>query len=117
MITLAGVCPLTGLVRKVQYDFMIFRKAKQIIIDCEVCYMNSTNEIIYQDRIKPYMRRLMATDSLVDAKTGVLVELPYPNPTMTEFEFYDQLGHFPVALYDKIEHLIHLRHSEGKFDI
>lgn len=61
--------PISGLTRKVEYDFYWFRSTKQIIIDCMVYYYKD-GEKINDIRLKPYNRKLVASDSLVNPQTG-----------------------------------------------
>lgn len=65
-------CPTTGLQRKVVYDFFWFTQARQIIIKCTVTYYKN-GEVVTDSRLKPYVRDLVASDSLVDPLTGAVL--------------------------------------------
>lgn len=127
MITISN-CPLTGLQRKVNYNFHWFTKLKQIIIECEVHFFKNDIEVD-STRIKPYTRNLVASDSLVRNDTGQVLtpqeildfnQLPF-TPTyglMEEYDFYAYvLGVTPIILPQLIEQIILVRDSENKFDI
>lgn len=63
-------CPITGLERKLTYDFYWLTTSKQIIIRCYIDYYS--NNIIVSNKIalKPYTRDLIAAENLVDASNG-----------------------------------------------
>lgn len=56
--------PVTGLERKLTYDFHWFQSTKQIIIDCTISYFKNNIEIDIK-RVPNYKRTLVASDSLV----------------------------------------------------
>lgn len=105
-------CPVTGLVRKLEYDFLILKTVRQIIIDCTVHYFNNQGVIVNSNGLKSYKRPLVASDSLINSQTGELDE----NGDITEFDYYDQLGNIQVAIYSQIENIILLRDSQGRFN-
>lgn len=104
-------CPITGLARKLEYDFLILKKIKQIIIACTVYYIDSEGEIVNKNGLTPYKRDLVASDSKVNEQ-GVLDE----NGTITEFDYYNQMGNVKVSIYNQISDIIALRDSQGKFN-
>lgn len=110
MITISN-CPITGLTRKLEYDFLIMKQVKQIIIACTVYYIDVAGEIIDKNGLTPYKRDLVASDSKVNMQ-GVFDE----EGTITEFDYYNQMGNMQVAIYAQIEGIIALRDSQGKFN-
>lgn len=104
-------CPVTGLSRKLEYDFLILKQVKQIIIECTIRYYNADGNEIVTNGITSFKRSLVASDSKVNAQ-GVLDE----QGTVTEFDFYNQMGNMNIAIYAQIERIIALRDSEGKFN-
>jgi len=105
-------CPVTGLTRKLEYDFLIYKTNRQIIIDCTVHYINSQGNIININGLKSYKRPLVASDSKVNSQTGMLD----PEGDINEFDYYDQMGNMQIAIYAQILNIINLRDSEGKFN-
>lgn len=73
MISISN-CPITGLQRKVEYDFFWYKKSRQIIIKCYVDYYKDGITVTENvTRLQPYVRNLIASDSLVNSATGVLM--------------------------------------------
>ena len=73
MISISN-CPISGLQRKVDYEFFWYKRSRQIIIQCYVDYYKdgvvATANIT---RLKPYKRPLVASDTLVNSQTGVIM--------------------------------------------
>jgi hypothetical protein len=72
MISISN-CPVTGLERKVEYDFHWFTRSRQIIVKCTVDYYKDGVPVTGLQRIKPYTRDLVASDSLVNPQTGEIL--------------------------------------------
>lgn len=106
-------CPITGLKRKLDYNFLIYKSIKQIIIECNISHYDINNVHINNARINDYGRPLVASNDKVNATTGELD----PSGTITQFDYYNQLGTMPVAIYSEIEKIILKRDLEGKFNI
>lgn len=84
MISISN-CPITGLQRKVEYDFFWYKKSRQIIIKCYVDYYKdgivATENVT---RLKPYVRNLVASDSLVNSATGTVLTQQQINQYTTD---------------------------------
>lgn len=63
-------CPISGLERKVEYDFYWLKRAKQIIVKCVVYYYKDGVQVEGVTRLKPYIRDLVASNSLVNPVNG-----------------------------------------------
>lgn len=72
MITISN-CPITGLERKVEYDFYWLTRVKQIIVKCAVYYYKDGEKVEGLTRLKPYIRDLIASNSLVNPMNGVVL--------------------------------------------
>jgi len=105
-------CPVTGLIRKLEYDFLILKTVKQIIIDCTIHYFDNDGIMINSNRLSSYKKLLVASDSLVNSQTGELDN----NGDITEFDYYDQMGNMQLVIYSQISNIIALRDLQGKFN-
>lgn len=65
-------CPITGLNRKLDYQFLWFKNNQKIIIRCWVYHYKDGN-FIENAAIKTFIRELVASDSLVNSTNGVLL--------------------------------------------
>lgn len=126
MITISN-CPITGLKRKLTYDFYWLSSQNKIVIQCYVNYYDESDNIIETAGIKSFQRCLTASDSLVDKTNGHIytdLELSEMSDeekeqnTMHEYDFYVYvLGITPLILPQLISQIILQRDSENKFDI
>lgn len=122
-------CPISGLKRKVISKKLIWDEAvRQVIIDCRIGYFKQDNtQITDSERYKPYNKPLVASDSLVNPLTGVLLTtqqvLDYKNninigfTPIQEYDFYAVMSNIPIVLSTTIIGIIQIRDSQGKFDI
>lgn len=107
-------CPITGLQRKLTYDFYWLQSVRQIIIRCYVSHFDE-NELIENARIVSYYRDLVASDNLVNPNTG---EFEDGENSIFEYEFYvNVIGSNPVILPNVVKSIILKRDTEGKFNI
>lgn len=115
-------CPITGLQRKLTYDFYWLTTIKQIIVNCHISHYQD-DELINNARINNYDRQLVASDSLVNPVNGHIYtqqELDVePKPdTISEYDYYvTVLGITHLILPQLIESIILARDAEGKFNI
>lgn len=137
-------CPLTGLQRKLTYDFYWLSSAKQIVINCTVQHFNE-GEKIETAGIRKFQKSLTASDTLVDKRDGhflskeeidndkksqepftsfdennnmIMVTPDYDSIAITEYDFYvTVIGKTPIILPQLIESIIAQRDTEGKFNI
>lgn len=72
MITISN-CPITGLKRKLTYDFYWLQSQRKIIIMCSIEHYDNNNNKVNNARIVNYQRALTASDSLVKLPTGELL--------------------------------------------
>lgn len=112
-------CPISGLTRKVEYNFLWYKLQRQIIIECFVSFFDAQGNKIENERIKTYKRNLVASDSLVDFNGVLLPEgTAYdPQSNIYEYDYYAQLGSNQIVLNTQLANIIALRDSQGKFDI
>jgi hypothetical protein len=89
MITISN-CPITNLPRKVDYDFLWLKSVHQIIIKCTVHYFDAQNNEINTERIKPYQRNLVASDSYVNATNGYVLQEQELSDYLATKNAYDQ---------------------------
>lgn len=120
MITISN-CPITGLKRKLTYDFYWLQSQSKIVIMCYIHHYNDEDVLISNARIVSYQKALTASDSLVDPMTGHIYtpeELLTEPESISEYEFYvSVLGVTPLILPSLIESIIQARDLEGKFNI
>jgi hypothetical protein len=88
-------CPDTGLKRKVtSRDFLLFENARQIILDCHISHykvVNGVDVLVNNARTKNYSRKLVASNSWVDANTGRVwtdLEVSTYKQTLKDIEEY-----------------------------
>lgn len=72
MISISN-CPISGLERKVEYDFYWYTNARQIIVRCTVHYYKDGQPVTGLSRIKSYVRDLVASDSKVNPQDGTIL--------------------------------------------
>lgn len=118
-------CPDTGLKRKLDYNFLWYKRTRQIIIECFVEHFKSDSTTpVDNKRIQSYSRNLVASNSLVNPTNGTILteeqladisSLGYT--PIEEYDFYKVLAEVPLVLRTKIEELIAYRDAEGKFNI
>jgi hypothetical protein len=77
-------CPISGLQRKIDYDFTWSRRRKSIIIDCRVYFFKDGKKTA-KEGINYYNKPLVASDSLVNPTTGDIL-----NQNQINF-YYDAL--------------------------
>lgn len=95
-------CPISGLERKLTYDFIWLQGNKQIIVRCFISHY-SGSELINNARIKNYQRDLIASDSLVDASRSGWVlsqsEINNHNTKLQEIATYEEyLVEYPTLV-------------------
>ncbi len=121
MITISND-PITGLKRKLTYDFYWLSSTRRIVIQCTITSYNELDEKVENARVKTYDVPLIASDSMVDPTNGHIYtpeELAADPelPKMQEYDFYVYvIGSQAVLLPALIETIIQARDLEGKFD-
>lgn len=86
-------CPETGLKRKItNYNLLIYQEYNQIILDCTIKHYKNNGNLIENNRIKSYTRKLVASDSLVRNTDGYVLtkeEIDIYNQTLSDIETFD----------------------------
>lgn len=71
MISISN-CPVSGLERRVEYDFHWYTSARQIVVRCTVHYYKDGVPVTGLSRLKSYTRDLVASDSRVSPVDGTI---------------------------------------------
>lgn len=66
-------CPVTGLNRRVAYDFYWLSSTRKIVIMCTVSYHSTNGDIVKRGGINTYQQPLTASDSLIRVDTQQLL--------------------------------------------
>jgi len=95
-------CPISGLERKLTYDFLWFQTNRQIIVRCFIEHFSGSISI-NNARINNYYRDLIASDSLVDASRNGWVlsqpEIDSHNVKLQEIATYEKyLTEYPTLV-------------------
>lgn len=106
MISISN-CPITGLQRKVDYEFFWYKRSRQIIIQCYIDYYKddvvATANIT---RLKPYKRALVASDTLVNSQTGVIMtpeqisNYHYATGILNDYNLQLQMYNNSIPIYE-----------------
>jgi hypothetical protein len=117
-------CPDTGLVRKVvKKDLYKLETCRQVILRCLITHFKD-GVAVENGRIHSYSKDLVASDSLVNPSTGVLLTPEQLSDIenlgftpIQEYSFFHNLTLMPVVMNDLENSIILSRDAQGKFDI
>ncbi len=120
MITISN-CPVTGLERKVDYDFHWLKTQKQVIISCVVSHYKDGEKVQAKSVIDLHVDLLADNGTKVDSATGQTVQAGpdgiYPEGYIGEYDYYATVvGTMPIVLPNLIQSVIQMRDQQGRFN-